>query len=143
MQMGLRLARIPVIQILREKTLKKSSGKLPNNSYQTSEFINYPLSAEQKKEIKAWHPDLEEIDDLLLKLCEAGYRITLRYDDRSSAFAAWVNPSGEDNPNNGFTLSGRGSTPLKAIKQALYIHNLFEGDWAGNYRQFKEDDLDD
>jgi len=123
--------------------LKKSSGKSSTASYQASEFINYPLSAEQKKEVKNLKPTFEEMDDELLKLTEAGCRITLRYDERSSAFAAWINPSGEDSPNNGLTLSGRGSTPLKALKQALYIHNLFEGDWANNYRQFKEDDLDD
>lgn len=88
-------------------------------------------------------PSFDEIDDALLKLCEEGYRVTLRYDDRSEAFACWVNPTGEDHPNNGLTLSGRGSSPLRALKQALYIHQLFEGDWAGNYKQFKLEDLDD
>lgn len=121
-----------------QKKTKPGTG-----GFQASEFINYPLAAEQKREIKAWLPTFEDIDDALLKLTEGGYRITLRWDERSEAFACWVNPSGEDHPNNGLTLSGRGSTPLKAVKQALYIHNLFDGDWASNYRQFKEEDLDD
>jgi hypothetical protein len=98
---------------------------------------------EQKKEIKAWLPTFDEIDNLLLKLCEEGYRVTLRFDDRNDAFACWINPTGDEHLNAGLTLSGRGSTPLKALKQALYIHNLFEGDWANNYAQFKQEDLDD
>jgi hypothetical protein len=121
---------------------QKNKAK-PNASFSQSEFINYPLSAEQKKEIKAWQPTFEEIDDSMLKIAEQGYRLTLRWDERSEAFACWINPSGEDHPNTGLTLSGRGSTPLKAFKQALYIHNLFDGDWAGNYKSFKEGDLDD
>jgi len=115
----------------------------PTGDFKQSEFINYPLAAEQKREIKAWQPTFEEIDDMLLKLEEGGYRVTSRYDEKSEAFACWVNPVGEDHPNAGLTLSGRGSTPMRAVKQALYIHNLFEGDWAGNYKLFKEDDLDD
>lgn len=121
------------------KSLRKSSTPL----FAPTEFINFPLSAEQKREIKAWSPSFDDLDDLLLKLSEAGYRVSIRYDDRNEAFACWFNPTKDDHPNAGLTLSGRGSTPLKAVKQALYIHNLFDGDWAGNYKQFKEDDLDD
>ena len=83
------------------------------------------------------------MDDLLLKLAQGGYRIAVRFDEKNDAYASWFNPVGEEHPNAGLTLSGRGSTPLKAVKQALYIHALFEGDWASNYKQFKEDDLDD
>lgn len=121
----------------------KSSSKSSKPSFSQSEFINFPLSVEQKKEIKAWLLSFDDLDDLVLKLCEENYRVTLRWDDRSEAFAAWINPIGDDHKNNGLTLSGRGSTPLKALRQALYIHHLFEGDWAGNYKAFKEDDLDD
>lgn len=121
----------------------KSSTKSSKQQFAQSEFINFPLSAEQKREIKEWIPTFEEIDDALLKLTEAGYRVTLKWDERSEAFACWVNPTGEDHPNAGLTLSGRGSTPLKALKQALYIDRLFDGDWAGNYKSFKEEELDD
>lgn len=121
----------------------KSSNKSQKATFSQSEFINFPLSAEQKREIKAWSPTFEELDNLLLKMAEEEYRITLRFDERSEAFAAWINPTGEEHPNTGLTLSGRGSTPLKALKQAIYIHNLFEGDWAGNYAQHKQEELDD
>jgi len=121
----------------------KSSSKSSKTQFTQSEFINFPLSAEQKREIKAWTPTFEDIDNELLKLTEAGYRVTLRWDERSEAHACWVNPTGEDHSNAGLTLSGRGSTPLKALKQALYIDRLFDGDWAGNYKSFKEEELDD
>lgn len=121
----------------------KSSTKSSKQPFAASEFINFPLSAEQKKEIKSWQPTFEEIDDDLLKLTQAGYRVTLKWDDRSEAYACWINPVGEEHPNIGLTLSGRGSSPLKALKQALYIDRLFDGDWAGNYKSFKEEELDD
>lgn len=123
--------------------MAKSSKPLSKTPFKQSEFINYPLSAEQKKEIKAWRPDLADYDDMMLKLEETGYRISFRWDERNEAHACWVNPVAEDHPNAGLTLSGRGSTPLKAFKQAMYIHNLFEGDWASNYNQYKAEDLDD
>lgn len=125
------------------RNLAKSSKTSSKPQFAASEFINFPLSAEQKREIKAWHPDIEEIDNLLLRLEESGYRISHRYDDRNECHACWLNPVGDNHPNAGLTLSGRGSTPIKALKQALYIHSLFDGDWAGNYKQFKEEDLDD
>lgn len=121
----------------------KSSTKSSKQPFAASEFINFPLSAEQKKEIKSWQPTFEDIDNELLKLTQAGYRITLKWDDRSEAYACWINPTGEEHPNTGLTLSGRGSSPLKALKQALYIDRLFDGDWAGNYKSFKEEELDD
>lgn len=123
-----------------EVTLAKSL----KTSFEPAEFINVPLSAEQKAELRAWLPDFGEIDDALLKTCESGYKITLRFDDRNECFACWLSPVDPGNANTGLILSGRGSTPLKAVKQALYIHNrLFEGDWAGNYKDYREAELDD
>src|SRR5215204_1304052 len=92
---------------------KKPSKVQSNSTFTASEFINFPLSAEQKKDIKKWSPSFDDIDDMLLKLSQAGYRVSLRYDDRNEAFAAWFNPIGDEHHNAGLTLSGRGSTPLK------------------------------
>lgn len=118
--------------------------KSTTKNFEPAQFINVPLSKEQKAEIKDWLNSFEEIDDALLKTCEAGYKITIRYDDRNECFAAWLAPIDAGHVNAGFILSGRGSTPLKSLKQAYYIHaHLFEGDWAGNYKDFREQEIDD
>lgn len=124
--------------------MNKSSNKSPKSGFEPAQFINVPLSPEQKAEIKAWLNSLEELDDALLKTCDSGYKVTIRYDDRNECFAAWIAPIDPGHANSGFILSGRGSTPLKAFKQAYYIHaHLFEGDWAGNYKDFREGEIDD
>jgi len=122
--------------------LKQSSKHTA--SFKSSEFINFPLTKEQKAAIKEWSLTLEEMDDLLTKLTETDHKLTIRWDDKNEAHACWIVPTTDKHPNEGLLLSGRGSTPLKAVRQALYIHfYLFEGNWAEGYSQLKQDDLDD
>lgn len=85
-------------------------------------FVNYDLSADEKVQCKAWLPDLSLVDDALLKLVESGYRVTLRYDERSSGYSCFVQSTDEKSDNAGLMLTGRGSTPLKAAKNALFKH---------------------
>lgn len=79
-----------------------------------------------------------------MKLTETDHKLTIRWDDKNEAFACWIVPTTDGHANEGLLLSGRGSTPLKAVRQALYIHfYLFEGNWAEGYSQLKQEDLDD
>lgn len=102
------------------------------------EFVNYSLSSEQKKFLKAQQIDYE---NELLRVIERDMKVTLSYDNFNECFACFLVPVGE-NPNKGLILSGRGSTPLKAFKQALYIDSLFEGVWAAA-RPPRREELDD
>lgn len=107
-------------------------------------FVTYSLSREQAKDLKARDLSLEQLDDTALKLSEAGYKITFRFDDYNQCHACWLIPSMDKVPNFGFILTGRGSTPLKAFKQVCYIHfELFEGDWAEHYIDRNREELDD
>lgn len=108
-----------------------------------AKFIQFELDADQKRQCKAWLPDITLIDDGMLKACESGYKFSVKYDDYSSAYACWMQPTSADSPNAGYILSGRGSTPLKAIKQCLYKHHMvFEGTWDTSWSK-GDNDIDD
>lgn len=107
-------------------------------------FVNANLTDPEKVACKAWLPDLGALDDALLKFTQEGYRVSVKFDDYSAAYAAFCTTVDPKSPNGGYILAGRGSTPLKAIKQALYAHyGKFEGDWSPHYQQSTQDEFDD
>jgi hypothetical protein len=107
------------------------------------EFINYDLSSEQKKACKSWQLTVDEMDDHLIKLCEAQYKLSVAWDDYNEAFAAFLSTRDTHSYNAGKILTGRGSTPVKAIKQVLYKHLECLGEDWRNYARAKGDELDD
>lgn len=91
-------------------------------------WVNYTLSDEQKAEVKA---QLFDVDAALIKLTEEDLKVTISYDDYNACYSCFFIPKNQTDPNFGCILSGRGSTPVKAIKQAAYIHwNIFDGNWS-------------
>jgi hypothetical protein len=93
---------------------------------------------------KAWSITADSVFDTSHNLCEQGYRITLKPDLYNNCFAAFIQQTSADGPNAGYILTGRGSTPFKALKQALYKHfEVMAQDWepfAGRERGAELDD---
>jgi hypothetical protein len=107
-------------------------------------FVNWSLSAEEKASCKAWLINLEDLDDALLKLVEGGYKTTLSWDTYRECFTASIVPTEDSDPNKGYILTGKGSTPLKAVKQACYIHwHVMDGNWSSYAKQAEREELDD
>lgn len=103
-------------------------------------WVNYNLSDEQKAELKAQTFDFE---NALLKLTEEDLKVTISYDDYNECYSCFLIPKNQTDPNFGCILSGRGSTPVKAVKQAAYIHwNIFDANWS-DARLPKRELLDD
>lgn len=93
-----------------------------------SVFINQDLTAEQQREVKAQNWGFDEVESLLVKLLEQEYKVSVSFDNYNHCFAAWLLPQGTAHVNYGLILTGRGSTPLKAVRQALYKHFvIYEG----------------
>jgi len=88
----------------------------------SSVFVQFVLSDEQRGHLKSTALTSEQIDGTLSRLFDDGYKLSMKWDDYSKAFAAWLIAPEWDNPNMGRILSGRGSTPIKALKQLFYIH---------------------
>lgn len=107
----------------------KSKGK--SERFNDVRFVQYELSAEEKKQCKSWCTSFEEIDTLLLRLMEGGYRASEKWDDYGKCFAAFIQTFDTKHPHFGCILTGRGSTPLKALKQALFKHYVvFDEEWG-------------
>lgn len=107
-------------------------------------FVNWSLDADQKAACKAWELERDDIDNLLVKTIEGGYKVTLSYDGFRSAYTASLIAQQEAKTNYGFILAGKGSTPLKALKQALYIHYyIMAEDWSAYSVQGSAEEFDD
>lgn len=108
------------------------------------QFVNWSLDAEQKAACKAWVLSIEDYDAALGNLIEAGYKTTVSYDQFRHCFTASIVPTKEAKENQGYILTGKGSTPTKAIKQALYIHfHVMDENWASYSTAKAIEELDD
>lgn len=130
--------------------MRDSDGNQPKKRKSTAgrfndaTFINWSLSVEQKQEIKAWSPDGEELDDLLTEIIQENCKVTFGYDDFGQSYTCSLVPQAKHKTNFGFILVGRGSTPVKAFKQSVYIHkSIFAGDWSTYSKGSRTEELDD
>jgi len=123
-----------------------SSGKArkPTQRFNDAKFINWSLSVEQKQQVKAWLPDLEEVDDLETEIIQEHAKITRSYDEFAECYSCSIVPTAKHKTNYGYILVGKGSTPLKAFKQAVYIHKqVFSGDWSTYSTGGRAEEMDD
>lgn len=108
------------------------------------QFVNWSLSPEEKVLCKAWLLSLEDYENALLATIEAGYKITISFDSFRSCFTASIVPTKEAKSNQGYILTGKGSTPLKAGKQVMFIHyQIMAEEWASYSTMGKSEELDD
>jgi len=108
------------------------------------QFVNWSLTVEEKAAVKAWALTLEEYDNFVGGLVEAGYKITVSYDNFRSCFTASIVPTKDAKSNQGYILTGKGSTPLKAVRQAMYIHfYVMDGEWSSYSTAKAVEELDD
>lgn len=106
-------------------------------------FVNYSLSAQEKDQCKLWCPTLDELDTELYAVCRDLFKVTVKYDAYSDGYAAWLVPHNTNTELAGMILSGRGSTPIKAVRQVLFLHNMMGGDWGSYAVTKKEFSFDD
>ncbi len=107
-------------------------------------FINWSLSAEEKAACKQWALDVASYDSDLGRLIQSDYKLTLSWDGFRSCYTASIVPTKDNKINAGYILTGKGSTPLKAAKQALYIHfYVMAEEWAAYSTAGAAEELDD
>jgi len=100
-----------------------------SNAWTPKNFVQFELDDKQNKACKAWNLTLEELDDLLFKLSDEDYQFSLRYDSYGKCEGAWMQKRGDKGHNAGLILAGRGSTPLKALRNLLFKHSVLDGEW--------------
>lgn len=107
-------------------------------------FVNWSLDESSKAACKTWLTSQEDYDDAISGTIEASYKITVSWDTYRSCFTASLIPQSDAKSNQGFILTGKGSTALKAIKQALYIHyQVMDEEWASYSTATNAEELDD
>jgi hypothetical protein len=68
----------------------------------------------------------------------------MSWDERNQCYACFMYPVAESNTNWGMTNTGRGSTPLKAVRQVLYKHFVvFDQVWGAYAERTQASEYDD
>lgn len=107
-------------------------------------FVNYDLTEQERAACKVWMTDLSSLDDAVLKGCEQDYRFSVKWDEKTTSFACYMQSVSASGDNAGLLNTGRGSTPLRALKQALYKHFVvFDCQWGGYAERPTMQELDD
>ncbi len=124
------------------KRKAKDPSKAPR--FNAAEFVQYELDKAAQASCKAWNVSADALLQSVLGLAEQGYSVTLKWDTYSQAHSAFMRLAGGTGPNEGLILTGRGSTPEKALKQLMYkhfevMHEAWE-DFSGGRRGAEIDD---
>jgi hypothetical protein len=107
-------------------------------------FVNYSITDDDRKFLKSQQWALDDFDSAVLKIVEAGYKVSMQYDTRNSCYACFIIAQDSEHENAGYILTGRGSSPSKAVKQAIYVgFHILEGVFS-NINQFSQNnEIDD
>lgn len=110
---------------------RKSKQQRPKAEFKPAQFINHGFTDGDKAEFKLWAAKfLAQLGDLLDKIVDDGYTVSVKPDSYSGGVAAFLSTTDETSPNHGFILSGRSRSSAMAVLAVLYRHYvLFEGDW--------------
>lgn len=108
----------------------KGKGKPRAERFDRTIFVQYELSAAEKRDLKDNYRQNFDIDAALQGFVDGGYRITFKYDLYGDCAGCWVQPVDDKAHNGGKCLPGRGRTPYGAFVECCYKHYVvFEGDW--------------
>lgn len=109
-----------------------------------SSFVQVDLTEAQKEMCKHWVAWDNDPDGAVQAVLGDGLKVTVKEDERSGGYLAMIVPATEPHKFAGWILTGRGSTALKAVKQACFRHLVqFEGDWPLITKEFGPDSFDD
>lgn len=110
----------------------KSNGK-PRASEERG-YIKYNLTEENRVDVRHWAQSGEELWEKIAQLLDSQYQLKVAYDKGNDCYACYI--SGHwmlNKPDANWTLTGRGSSWDKAVRQALWIHfEALGGDWSDN-----------
>lgn len=111
---------------------KRSKTRTAPSNPSFKGFLNMNLSDEDKSIIKSTAYDMAEWSGDLEKWCDSGFKFTFSEDTYNSCFQVIGTRSDKEHKDYGILLTGRGSTPIKAFKQWVYIQTrlIQDADWV-------------
>lgn len=120
---------------------QKSKGRVEPAPFKG--FIEYDLTEDEKRTLKAQSFELVDANVCLTNLVQSEYRVSFGFDFYNNSFTCSISHKDPKHANAGWVLVGRGSEPLKALKQAAYKHySVFDEVWH-NARAMSKAELDD
>lgn len=121
---------------------QQGKGKPVENGFRG--FVNYQLSKDEREALKAEAFDREQFSSQIERLLDVMLTIKFGYDSYNRCFQVTLGHLDPKHADYGIFLSGRGSDPLKALKQALYIHyTVTDGDWSSWLEKPANQEIDD
>ena len=114
-----------------------------DNGFKKAEFINHTFTSDDKARYKRWAEENKgSIGDILDRLLDDGYSVSLKYDSYTEAIACFIQNRDEKNVNAGFILTGRSRSGSMALLAAVYRHYVvFEQEWP--VRESRSNGMDD
>lgn len=103
------------------------------NTFVPVEFVNAPLTAEEKKAFKAWYKgEPDKVFTGLINLIPHGYKQSVSWSDDQQCFTASLTCRDEENPNFNMCLTGRSNDYWEAHAIVFYKHEFLSegGIWA-------------
>jgi len=97
--------------------------KSRSNGY-SIEFINIRLGATEVRHLHSLGWEDDKVVWAFLELVESGYKLSITSDNKNDTYIATLVGTGDNCPNKGKGLSGRGPTAVEAIKSLLYKHTV-------------------
>lgn len=94
---------------------RQTNGSLPT-------FVRCDLSGKEKDTVKNGTITDADLVANIAKLVDNGYKFSTGPDNYSGGVAAFLTGVGDECPNKGMTLAGRGPTLWDAVKVLLFKH---------------------
>jgi hypothetical protein len=102
------------------------------------------LNKDEQGTVKSWDVTGDDVFDAIQRMVEGDYSITCCYDNKNKCIAVFSNPRGDDHRHSGLTLTARGSSVFKAMKQLVWKHfEALREDWTTHIPQYGGFDIDD
>jgi len=119
-------------------------AKYSGSNFEQATFVNRDLTVTEQAQCKEWDTDFAISTDNMDTLTQGGYKFTFRWDEYHNCQACWMLPGKDDPVNTGLILTGRGSTPMKALKQVMFKHfHIFDSSWSRDDDRRGEPEIDD
>lgn len=124
---------------------KPSTKQSPSTSNGFRGFININLTEDLKNFIKSKPFSDEVFCGSLTEYSRMGFKFTFGYDDYQHCFQVIGTRSDKEHPDYGILLTGRGSSPIKAYKQWLFMVTeiIGENSWETMLKPPSPDEYDD
>ena len=123
---------------------RQGSGAVKQGArFDSARFVQYELDRAEQAQCKAWDVDAGSVWQEVLALVDDGYSITVKFDTFNDAYACFVQVRGDpSHVNANLILTGRGSEPWKAVKQACFKSRAIGPSWV-QYAERHREVIDD